>query len=296
MIRLPSLTGLRAFEAAARLMSFKQAAAELAVTPTAVSHQIRQLEAELGARLFVRGSRGVGLSETGRALYPDVRDGFEALHRGAERIRGRDRNRLTISTVASFAVKWLVPRLGRFQARYPEIDVRITTEMALVDFARDEIDLAIRYGHGRWPGLTADRLMAEDWRPLCSPDLELASPADLSRHTLLHNSRYEDDWRRWLTMAGFADVEAARQLTFDDSGAVLQAAINGLGVALGRRGYADADLAAGRLVEPFDIHLPQETAFYVVVPERRVGEPAIAAFHDWVLAEAAADETKLAID
>ncbi len=293
MPRLPSLTGLRAFEATARLMSFKDAAAELSVTATAISHQIRQLEEELGERLFIRGGRAISLTDTGRALYPDIRDAFVLMLRAADRIRPDDGCRLTISTVASFAVKWLVPRLGDFQSTYPNMDVRITTDMTLVDFKRDDVDLAIRYGRGDWPEVKSYRLMAEDWRPLCSPRLvrehQLYSPGDLAKVTLLHNSSYVDDWQRWLTMADYTDLKSKRNLTFDDSSLVLQAAIDGLGVALGRRGFSDSDIAAGTLVEPFDIHFPQETAFYVVVPELRSEEKGIAAFRDWILNAAERD-------
>ncbi len=293
MKRLPPLTGLKAFEAAARLMSFKDAADELAVTPTAVSHQIRQLEADIGEKLFVRGGRSVDLTSAGRLLYPDVHEAFALLHRAAGRLQPEPGCRLTVSTVASFAVKWLIPRLGKFQDLHPDMDVRITTDMKLVDFERDDVDLAIRYGTGQWPGLRVDRLMSEDWRPVASPELAaripLETPADLANHTLLHHSNYPDDWQRWLRMAGYPELAAARHLTFDDSAAGVQAAINGLGVALGRRAYSDADIAAGTLIEPFDIHFPQETAFYIVAPETRADEKAIAAFRDWILAEVPPD-------
>ena len=164
--------------------------------------------------------------------------------------------------------------------------------MALSDFRGDGVDIAIRYGRGNWPGLRVDRLMAEDWHPVCAGGLvagspPLRDPADLAKHTLLHIAAYPDDWQRWLTMAGHAGVRAARNLFFDDTMTALQAAIDGLGVALGRRAFTERDLAAGRLVDPFDIHLPQDTAFYVVVPEQNVALPKVAAFRNWILTEAA---------
>ena len=289
--RLPSLAGLRAFDLAGRLLSFQGAAHALSVTPTAISHRIRRLEVELGQPLFRRGTREVSLTDAGKALLPDVEAAFLQLQRGLENLkRGDGHGVLTVSTVASFAVKWLVPRLGSFQALYPDIDVRFQTGMGLADFVSDGVDVALRYGRGSWPGLRADKLMAEDWHPVCAPALlsgsaSLASPADLAGHTLLHVSAYADEWQRWLTMAGHGEVEPARNLTFDESATALQAAINGLGVALGRRAFVEADLAAGRLVDPFDIHLPQDTAFYVVSPEERAGEPAIAAFRTWILSQ-----------
>lgn len=291
--RLPSLSGLRAFALAGRSLSFRAAAARLSVTPTAVSHRIRRLEEELGARLFRRGVRQVALTEAGAALLPDTEAAFARLGQGVGRLRRSERRGvLTVSTVASFAVKWLVPRLGAFQAAHPDIDVRIATTMAAANFTTDGVDVAVRYGRGRWPGLSAVKLMAEEWLPVCAPELArggrpLRDPADLAAHTALHVSIYADEWRLWLTMAGFAHVTPARNLTFDDSATLVQAAVAGLGVALGRRAYTEADLAAGRLIAPFDIHLPQDTAFYVVAPEDGAEAPKVTAFRDWILAEAA---------
>jgi LysR family glycine cleavage system transcriptional activator len=290
MTRVPSLNGLRAFESVARLMSFKDAATELSVTATAISHQIRQLEEELDNRLFVRGGRAISMTEAGRTLYPDVHEAFGLLQRAADRFDVRDGCRITISTVTSFAVKWLVPRLGKLQDSHPQLDVRITTDLALVDFKRSDIDIGIRYGRGNWPGLKSYRLMAEDLRPICSPTLvangRISEPLDLANETLLHNTSYSDEWQRWLTMVGYPDLKPTRNLSFDDSSLVLQAAIDGLGVALGRRAFSDADLASGKLVQPFDIHFPQETAFYIVVPEDRAVEKSLVAFRDWILHEA----------
>ena len=209
MTSLPSLTGLRAFEAAARHLSFQKAARELAITPTAVSHRIRRLETEIGTALFLRKPRKVALTDAARLLLPDVQAAFQRLEMAARRLKETTpEGVLTVSTVPSFAVKWLVQRLASFQRDNPGIDVRISTDMALSDFRGDGVDIAIRYGRGNWPGLRVDRLMAEDWHPVCAGGLvagspPLRDPADLAQHTLLHIAAYPDDWQRWLTMARF---------------------------------------------------------------------------------------------
>ncbi|HYM31969.1 MAG TPA: transcriptional regulator GcvA [Candidatus Cybelea sp.] len=290
--RLPSLNGLRAFESAARLMSFTKAAAELNVTQTAVSHQIRRLEEQLGLKLFERHNRALVLTREAQAYLPSVRAAFEDLRRATERLGRRDDQRIvTVTTMASLAVKWLVPRLAAFQEAHPGIEVRISTSTQLVDLRRENVDLAIRYGRGNWPGLRADWLMAEDLFPVCSPALlkggkPLRSPADLEHHTLLHlgGGGSAEDWRLWLTAAGQPTEWATRPgLTFDLAFMALQAAIDGLGVALGRTAYVEADLAAGRLVAPFDMRLPAEAGFYVVSPEETANSPKIALFRDWLL-------------
>jgi LysR family glycine cleavage system transcriptional activator len=291
-MRLPSLSGLRAFEAAARHLSFKAAAHELAVTPTAISHRIRRLEEELNCELFHRRPRAVSLSPAGAVLLPDVREAFQRLQRAAAKLHEAEgRGVLTVSTVASFAVKWLVPRLGDFQRAHPDIDVRLSTNLGLSNFREDGVDLAVRYGLGYWPGLRADLLLHEESFPVAAPSLlaggrPLNDPADLRRHTLLHVSIYPDDWHRWLSMAGYADVEPAGNLTFDESATAMQAAIDGLGVGLGRHAFTDRDLAAGRLVDPFGMPLPQETAFYVVSPLATQEQPKVEAFRGWILAQA----------
>jgi LysR family transcriptional regulator, glycine cleavage system transcriptional activator len=197
---LPSLNGLRAFEAAARLLSFTQAAADLNVTQTAISHQIRRLEDQLGIKLFLRHGRSLTLTQEAQDYLPAVRSAFEDLRRATARLHrsGRER-RLTVSTTASLATKWLVSRVAAFQDANPGMEIRITTSTGLVDFRREEVDLAVRYGRGHWPGLRADWLMAERLFPVCSPGLlrgsePLRLPADLARHTLLHTTVYRDDW------------------------------------------------------------------------------------------------------
>jgi LysR family transcriptional regulator, glycine cleavage system transcriptional activator len=293
---LPSLNGLRAFEAAARLLSFTQAAAELNVTQTAISHQIRRLEDQLGIKLFLRHGRSLTLTQEAQDYLPAVRSAFEDLRRATARLHrsGRER-RLTVSTTASLATKWLVSRVAAFQDANPGMEIRITTSTGLVDFRREDVDLAVRYGRGHWPGLRADWLMAERLFPVCSPGLlrgsePLRLPADLARHTLLHTTVYRDDWGLWLIAAGLPlSIAARRGLTFDLGFMAIQAAVEGLGVALGRLHLVEADIAAGRLVAPFDTVLPQDAGYYVVVPEATAGLADIALFRDWLIASAAPD-------
>ncbi len=288
--RLPPLNALRAFEAAARHLSFTRASQELNVTQAAISHQVKALEERLGVPLFRRLNRRLLLTDAGQDYLPAVRDAFDRIAEATDRLDARDSvGALTVTVLASFAAKWLVPRLGRFREAHPDIDVRIAPSAHLTDFSREDVDLALRYGRGEWPGLRADRLMSEDIFPICSPQLlegphAIRSPADLRHHTLLHDEGH-GDWRVWLLSAGVEDVDPTRGPVFTDSGMVVQAAAEGQGVALGRSALYAADLDAGRVVKPFDIRLPVEFAYYVVCPTAIADRPKIAAFRDWVLAE-----------
>ena len=290
--RLPSLNGLRAFEAAARHLSFTLAASELNVTQTAISHQIRRLEEELGIRLFIRQNRALALTPEARDYLPGVRAAFNDLRLATDRLLRKDDDKvLTVSTLASLAAKWLLPRLTDFQEQHPGIDVRITTSTSLVDFQRDNVDAAIRYGRGQWPGLRADWLMADELFPVCSPSLlrgdkPLRRPEDLRNHALLHTSNSNsDDWRLWLTAAGLpADIARQPGITFDMIFMTIQAAIDGIGVAMGRTSYVQDDIAKGRLVVPFKIALPADAGFYLVAPEGRREVPKLTAFRQWLIA------------
>jgi LysR family glycine cleavage system transcriptional activator len=290
MSRLPSLNGLRAFEAAARHLSFTNAAAELNVTQTAISHQIRRLEEELGIRLFVRRNRALELTAEAKDYLPGIRAAFNDLRLATDRLLRKDNEHvLTVSTLASLAAKWLLPRLSSFQEEHPGIDVRITTSTALVDFRSGDVDAAIRYGRGHWPGLHADWLMSDEMFPVCSPallrgDRSLKCPQDLAQHTLLHTSGgYDDDWRLWLTAAGLpTDISKQPGLTFDLIFMTVQAAIDGIGVAMGRTSYVEGDIAKGRLVVPFKIALPVDAGFYLVSPEARADSHKLAAFRQWL--------------
>jgi LysR family glycine cleavage system transcriptional activator len=290
--RLPSLNGLRAFEAAARHLSFTQAATELNVTQTAISHQIRRLEEELGIRLFIRKNRALALTPKARDYLPGVRAAFNDLRLATDRLLRRDDdNVLTVSTLASLAAKWLLPRVSQFQEAHPRIDVRITTSTGLVDFRGGGVDAAIRYGRGHWPGVRADWLMADELFPVCSPKLlegnkPLRRPEDLAHQTLLHTSAgYDDDWRLWLTAAGLpTNISKQPGLSFDLILMTVQAAIDGIGVAMGRTSYVQDDIAKGRLVVPFQIALPTDAGFYLVSPEAVADPPKLAAFRQWLLA------------
>src|SRR5215472_1489514 len=287
---LPSLNGLRAFEAAARLLSFTRAASELNVTQTAISHQIRRLEEQLGLKLFVRRNRTLALTREAESYLPAVRAAFEDLRRATQRLtRPKRDGLLTVSTLASLAAKWLLPRVVAFQEAHPGLEVRVSASTHLVDFQREEIDMAVRYGRGDWPGLRADWLMAEDIFPVCSPALlngpnPLKRPEDLAHHTLLHATLSREDWQLWLTAAGLpTELAQRRGLTFDQSFMCIQAAIEGLGVALGRSAFVETDIAQGRLVVPFDVVLPAEAGFYIVAPEETADDPKIALFREWLI-------------
>jgi LysR family glycine cleavage system transcriptional activator len=289
--RLPSLNGLRAFEAAARHLSFTLAAQELNVTQTAISHQIRRLEEELGIRLFERRNRALALTPQAADYLPGIRAAFQDLRAATDRLRRTTGDRvLTVSTLTSFAVKWLLPRLASFQATHSGIDVRITTSTGLVDFRRGDVDAAVRFGRGQWPGLHAEWLMTEHLFPVCSPALlkgrnALRRPEDLARFTLLHTAAGIEDWRLWLTAAGLPpDLSHNPGLTFDLSFMAVQAAIDGIGVAIGQTAYVADDIAKGRLVVPFDITLPADAGFYFVTPQEKAETPKIRAFRDWLMA------------
>jgi LysR family transcriptional regulator, glycine cleavage system transcriptional activator len=291
--RLPSLNGLRAFEAAARHLSFTLAASELNVTQTAISHQIRRLEEELGLRLFIRKNRALALTAQARDYLPGVRAAFNDLRLATDRLLRKDDDKvLTISTLASLAAKWLLPRLTAFQEAHPGIDVRITTSTALVDFKNGDVDAAIRYGRGNWPGVRAEWLMADEVFPVCSPALlagnrPLRMPDDLRDHVLLTTSTNGDDWRQWLTAAGLpSDISKQPGITFDLILMTVQAAIDGIGVAMGRTSYVQDDIAKGRLVVPFNIALPADAGFYLVSPEGAAEPPKLKAFRQWLVASA----------
>ena len=299
--RFPGLGPLRTFEAVARHLSFTKAAEELHVTPGAVSVQIRAIEDRLQIRLFQRTSRSVQLTAAGETLLRAAREALAIVADAVERIGpARERRTLTISVGMSFAAKWLVPRLDRFRGAHPDVDVRLDVTQRLADFARDEIDVAIRFGSGSYPGLRADRLFAEEVFPVCSPKLlqgahPLRVPADLRHQVLIHEDwRTEGDgwagwpdWSMWLLAAGVAGMDATRGIRFKETALVIQAAIEGQGVALGSSSLVADDLLAGRLVRPFDLSLKTSArfAFYLVSPRAAADRPLIQAFRHWLLRE-----------
>jgi len=292
--RLPPLNALRAFEAAARHLSFTKAADELSVTQAAVSHQMRTLEDNLGVPLFRRFNRRLALTDQGQLLLPAVREAFDVLTAGVERLRAGVREGvLSISTTPSFAARWLAPRLVRFQARYPEIETQLVAAPRLLDYLREGIDCGIRFGQGDWPGLSAVELFRQELLPVCSPLLlaaapPLREPADLARHTLIHVLTDLDDWRTWLRAVGATNVDPTRGVRFDSGPLALQSAASGAGVAISNRTIAGDDLAAGRLVIPFDFEVPVEASYYFVAPALTADQPKVVLFRDWLLAELAA--------
>lgn len=288
--RLPSLNGLRAFECAARHMSFTQAAQELNVTQTAISHQIRRLEAELGVRLFLRLKDGLALTEEGQAYLPGIRSAFHELRHSTEQLYAARNNAvLTISTLVSVASKWLLPRLPAFQQAFPDIDVRVSAGTDLVDFRKGGIDAAIRYGRGDWKGLRADWLMSDEIFPVCSPALgkALQTSADLANQTMLQVSGMTaGDWNAWLNAAGQpVQLATGPRLTFDLAMMAVQAAMDGQGVCIGRSTYVEDDLRAGRLVAPFALRLKDDLGFWLVTPHETADSKKIVALRTWLLAQ-----------
>lgn len=296
--RLPSLNALKAFEASARHESFTAAAAELFVTQGAVSQQVKALEEELGLRLFSREGRRLRLTESGRGYLDVVRDAFDRLSAGTERLLQRQSTGvLNVSTSPNFAAKWLVHRLGRFSEAHPGLELRVSASMHHVDFAREDIDLAIRHGDGAWPGLHVARLCEEEIYPVCSPALlkgrrALKVPADLAHLPLLH----VDDaahWSRWLQHFRVKGVDGKRGMVFNQASMAIDAAIQGQGVAMARTALAAWDLLEGRLARPFPQALAAPFAMWIVCPKATAELPKIAKFRQWLLEEAEADSTRL---
>jgi LysR family glycine cleavage system transcriptional activator len=292
--RLPSLHALLVFDAAAQRLSFTAAARDLHVTQTAVSHQIRSLEAELGTALFRRMPRKLALTDAGQAWASELRQIFFRLEQANQRLRQRARSHrpiVALSTLPSFGTRWLVPRLGRFLALQPEVEVRVSATESLVDFELEPIDLCIRFGSGRYPNLFKEKLADDSWLAVCSPAFlsrhKLKSPADLERHSLLQDSHL-DAWPRWFGSQHKRLPQNPRYTQLTDSSMVVEAAILGQGVALARRSLSLDELALGRLVLPFPKVAPMPTglAYYLVGPRENFKRPEIAAFRSWLRQEA----------
>lgn len=291
--RLPPLTALPAFDAAARHLSFTKAAAELNLTHGAISRAIRNIEDRLGVPLFERDTRSVRLTPAGSAFAAEIGPALDRI--GAATLAataGRSAGILTVSTSDGFAGRWLVPRLNRFHRLHRDIDVRLSTSGVLIDFVRDGIDIAIRYGAGGYDGVTSEELAEEDISPVCSPDLlrgehPLRSPADLRHHKLIHDN-FRIDWATWLKSAGIDDVNPDSGLKFDSAAYAVEAAVQGEGVLLGRSALVSTDIAAGRLVRPFDMALKSRWRYFVVYPRGALRHRKVKAFRDWLFEEMAA--------
>ncbi|WP_175854910.1 transcriptional regulator GcvA [Burkholderia anthina] len=297
------LNALRAFEASARNQSFSAAAAELNVTPAAVGQLVRALEEWLGTPLFHRGNRGrsrLVATEVAQRALPDIRAGFDRLSLGLERLKeGSASGVLTVTVSPAFAAKWLLPRIERFHSAWPDTDVRLDTNLKPVDFIAQGVDIGVRYGLGKWPDLVADKLMDEEMYPVCSPELlhrhrDLRAPADLVRETLIHDLSMDGHdgfptWETWMENVGVTGGATRRGMKINNSAAVLQAAIEGQGVALARSVMARDDVASGRLVRLFpEISVMSAMAYYIVYRPGCASLPRLVASRDWLLTEVAA--------
>lgn len=311
--RLPPLNALRAFEVAARHMSFKLAADELSVTPTAISHQIRGLEEDLGVPLFRRLTRALELTAEGEAMLPKLREAMAAISASVETVRAmRPVSRLSVVAPPSFASRWLVPRLQRFAGLQPDVELHLASATKAIDGVEagglgidpvtqrvDGAQLWIRFGTGRYPGYRSEMLLEPEYTAVCSPRLlrapnPLREPSDLQRHTLIHDDTVPDTrerptWGEWLQAAGAGSVRSDVGLHFSDSGLAIAAALDGLGVALVSRPLVAAEVAAGRLVVPFAVSLRRRFAYYIVTPENVPAASPAAGFRAWLLDEAFRD-------
>jgi LysR family transcriptional regulator, glycine cleavage system transcriptional activator len=295
--RLPPLNALKAFEAAARSESFTRAAVELNVTQGAVSHQVKALEATLGIKLFNRERQRLAMTEAGREYLAVVRDALDRIAVGTDRLVQRQSSGvLTVSTSPDFAAKWLVIRLGRFAESHPEIDLRVSATAHYIDFAREDVDLAIRHGDGNWDGLDVVRLCSEQLFPVCSPKLasgrnRIANASDLLKFPLLRLENWKT-WSRWFDAAGVA-APVTQGPVLNRASMLIDAAVDGQGVALARTTLAAWDLINGRLVKPIDVSLRMSNTYWIVCPKVTSSMPKIATFRNWLLAEAADDAHRL---
>jgi LysR family glycine cleavage system transcriptional activator len=300
--RLPPLNALRAFEAAARHLNFEKAGDEIAVTASAVGQQVKSLEAWLGRPLFVRQpSRGIVLTPLGERYAASITEVLNRLDEATARaLRPEASNVITVSAMPSLASNWLIPRLGSFREHHPELDVRVSVSGHLTDFAREDVDMAIRFGRGNYPGLRTDLLMEEYFFAVCSaallnnPERPLREPADLRHHTLIYEAvdgvPDYTTWDRWLEAVGVQGVDTSRSPRFTHTYLCLQAAASGQGVALATNVLIGDYLKAGRLVRPFQHQVKGSYQYYVVCPEATADRPALAAFQAWLLEEARAQE------
>jgi LysR family glycine cleavage system transcriptional activator len=312
--RFPPLNALRAFEAAARHLSFKKAAEELFVTPAAVSQQVKSLEEYLGVPLFRRLTRAIELTTPGQAMLPKLREGFDCFVAGlALARRTEERGRISVSAPPNFAARWLLPRLASFTASYPQFDLRITGTLKAIDNPEHdsptdpgrgdaEAQVAIRYGTGDYPGALVDLLFRPVYVPVCSPKLlgrgpSLRKPSDLKFHVLIHDDSSPGDeerpgWEEWLRFAEAKGIDSSRGPRFSNASLVHEAAIDGLGVALALRPLVDSDIREGRLVVPFERAAPTRFAYYLVTPESLREHPAADSFRIWMLGQVVRQERR----
>ena len=285
---LPPLAALRTFEAAARHQNFSRASEELHITHSAISHQMKALERELGVTLFHRRSRGVELTEPGRLLATIMREVLDRIARGVAELRTRPHRALTVSMLPAFATHWLIPRLSDFNRRHPDIDINVRAGQALANFSSEDVDLAVRYGGGKWPGLVAVQLAREDVFPVCSPQFNGGrlpkTLAELAKARLLHTPL--QPWDEWFHALGMSVTPSRRGMTFSETDLLLHAAIDGLGIALSRRILAQPELDSGRLVRPVRHSVRADRAYFIVYPQAIEPSPRLLIFRDWLLEQA----------
>ncbi len=293
--RLPPIAALRAFEASSRHLSFTKAAEELFISQSAVSHQIRHIEDLWDFKLFERQGRRLIITKEGQLIVPVVREFLENMNRVLNEITNSEsRTSIRVSLVQSLAVKWLVPKLGRFNELYPDISIWISTSDDIVNFTTNEVDIAIRLGYGDWPGLHIDPLLHEYVFPVCSPEFfkritPPEHPADLVHYPLLYRHSFDicPRWRDWFRDAGITVKSLPTGSRFPDTSMCIQAAIDNQGIALARSAHVDEDLKANRLIKLFNVYSESPVSYYLVCPHKVVSQPRIAAFRKWLLAEAA---------
>jgi LysR family glycine cleavage system transcriptional activator len=288
---MPPLNHLRAFEAAVRHESFTKAAHELNVTQGAISRHIRDLEDYLGFKLFQRINNTLQVPRESRQFAEALTKSFDQIHRASQELKlSKRRTILTVRGYTNFIVRWLIPRLPEFQARHPRVEIRISAGREEADFSTDDIDLAIRFGRGNWPGLHADFLFSMDMVPVCSPALmqrlELRRPEDVLRTTVYNSYLRRDEWLQWFKLVSDLPFKPVNEVLTEDLAVAHQCVISGMGMGLTQRHYVIEDLAAGRLVIPFDIPLRNDSGFYVVCPVEHMTQPKNAAFRDWLLSVA----------
>ena len=288
---LPSLTGLRGFEAAARHMSFTEAAKELNITQTAVSHQVKTLEARLGLNLFHRSGKSISLTEAGKKLFPEASECFDRLKNTLHQITIENQSPVvTVSVTPSFASKWLIQRLGNFWRSYPDIQLNVHHTLELANFTSDGVDISVRGGDGEWHGSVTRLPLPLDLSPICHPSViegkhSLKTPSDLKHYTLLHEDNY-DDWTSWLKAAKVEDVDPQSGNVMNDSNSLGIAVENRQGIALGRLSLIESDLSSGKIVKPFDINIESSFSYYLVCPYEKLENPGVQAFRDFILSEA----------
>jgi LysR family glycine cleavage system transcriptional activator len=290
--RLPPLHALRAFEVAARLQSFQEAARELRVTPAAVSQQVKTLESGVGAKLFRRFHRGVEVTPCGKAYYEKIAPALDAVASATDELTQEEHSRVVrISALPVFAEKWLVPRLHRFRRAHPDIELFLSTDAPVVDFRNADFDIGLRCTDGNHPGIIVRELFRDQLFPVCHPELakKLRTPADLAHQTLLYDQHWRDDWRRWLEAVGYPEFEHFEGSAFGLYSMAVAAAVDGLGVLIAHDTLVAREIASGALVRPFSEEVEARYAHYVVWPPWVERHPAVRAFISWILAEAAED-------